>query len=110
MIFINEIASLRDPETFELSIEDRIEKIELIGGNAVQDYGHVETGDVFTVECVFHRDAWAQIQELWKSRTLINFTDEAGTVWLNLRLVIKSLRYIRKFPQYVSVKFELWKI
>lgn len=110
MIYINDIPSLRDPESLELFIEDRIEKIELIGGNAVQDYGHVESGDVFSLECVFHVDAWGEIEALWKARQLVSFTDVAGTVWTDLRIVVKSIRYENKFPKYVSLKFELWKI
>lgn len=110
MIYINDIPSLRDPESLELHIEDRIEKIELIGGNAVQDFGHIETGDEFELECVFKNDAWGQIQQLWKARQLVSFTDVSGTVWQNLRLVVKSLRYEEKFPEYVRVRFSLWKV
>lgn len=110
MIYINNISSLRDPDSFELIIEDRIEKVELIGGNAVQDYGHVETGDVFSLECVFHADNWGQIQILWEARELVTFTDISGTVWQGLRLVIKSIKYESNFPNYVRVNFELWKI
>ena len=110
MIYINDIPSLRDPESLELFVEDRIEKVELIGGNAVQDYGHVESGDVFSLECVFHTDNWGKIETLWKTRTPVSFTDVAGIIWTNLRIVVKSIRYESKFPQYVRLKFELWKI
>lgn len=110
MIYINDIPSLRDPESLELVIEDRIEKIELIGGNAVQDYGHVESGDVFSLECVFHVDNWGRMQELWKTRQLVSFTDPAGMIWQNLRLVIRRIKYDKNFPKYAWITFELWKI
>ena len=41
MIFINDIPSFRDPEDYEVTPDDRIEKIEIIGSVAYQDYGHV---------------------------------------------------------------------
>lgn len=42
MIYINDIPSFRDPETCEYIIDDRVEKIELMNGVAVQDFGHIE--------------------------------------------------------------------
>lgn len=110
MIFINDIPSLRNPDSFELNIEDRIEKIELIGGNAVQDFGHVETGDVFALDCVFSRDNWSRIESLWAARQFVSFTDVAGVVWTNLRIVVKRIKYVERFPHYVHVIFELWRI
>ena len=110
MILINDIPSLGNPFTFELTVEDRIEKIELIGGNAVQDFGHVETGDVFSLECIFHRDNWTRIKTLWATRQLVTFTDVAGVVWQNLRIVIQRIKYVEYFPDHVRVTFQLWRI
>ena len=49
MIFINDIPSLRNPDSFEISFDDRIEKIELINGATVQNYGHIQSGDSFAL-------------------------------------------------------------
>lgn len=110
MIYINDIPSFRDPEVCELNIDDRIEKVELINGNTVQDYGHCETGDSISLECIFSMENYLRINELWQTRTKVNFTDESGDIWSNMRLVLKKIKYVKKFPEYVYLNFELWKV
>ena len=110
MIYINDIPSFRNPESCELRIDDRIEKIALINGNTIQDYGHIETGDSIALECIFSQGHYSRIQDLWKSRTKVIFTDEAGGVWENMRLVLQRIKYVRNFPDYVLLTFELWKV
>uniref|UniRef100_UPI001C82A64F hypothetical protein n=1 Tax=Selenomonas sp. AB3002 TaxID=1392502 RepID=UPI001C82A64F len=65
-------------ESCMINFDDRIEKIPLIGGNTVQDYGHISSGDSITVSACFSWDNAAAIYSLWESRTLVNFTDESG--------------------------------
>lgn len=110
MIYINDIPSLRNPETFEMHLDDRIEKIELINGNAVQDYGHVETGDSFALTCIFSLANYQRLYTLWTERQLVTFTDERGGIWENLRLIFQRVKYLPNFPQYVELTFELWRI
>ena len=109
MIFINDIPSLRDPESSELSFDDRVEKVELINGNGVQDYGHVESGDVNNLTCVFSAANYERLKALWAARQRVNYTDEAGIVSFSLRLVFRKIKYVRKFPHYVTLTFELWR-
>lgn len=104
------IKSLRNPESFEMLIEDRIEKIELINGNAVQDYGHIETGDKFALTCIFTVEDYRKLAKFWEKRTKVTFVDEAGTEWADMRLVIQRVKYLRHFPDYVELTFELWRI
>lgn len=109
MIKINEIPSFRDPENYKLIFDDRVEKIEIIGGVAVQDLGHIEAGDAFSVTCMFSEANFNQIMALWNARTLVSFTDTAGTVWSGLRIVMKELERDKHFPDYVTATFELWR-
>lgn len=109
MIKINEIKSLRDPESFEIIYDDRIEKIKTINGVAIQNYGHIKDGDAFSLVCIFKDFDFKAISSLWESDIKVNFTDEAGTVWENMRLVIQRAKYLKKYPTYVEVTFELWR-
>lgn len=110
MIFINDIPSLRNPENISHTFDDRVEKIELINGNTVQDYGHIESGDRFSLTCVFSSDNYQRLKYLWTSRTRVSFTDTSGTVHNNLRLVFRNIQRVNKFPNYVVLTFELWRI
>ena len=107
-IKINEIESYRAPENYTVSVDDRIEKIEVINGNCVQDYGHISSGDVISFTALFHKDAVAQIAELWVARTLVTFTDEAGNILPNQRIVVRSYKYEPRFPDYYQLTLELW--
>lgn len=109
MIFINDIPSVY-VESLDMDIDDRIEKVELINGNAVQDYGHVETGDVLSLVCIFSLANYLRVHDLWTRRELVTFTDVAGAVWNNLRLVFKRARYVDRFENYLRVELELWRI
>lgn len=109
MIYINDIPSLRDPESISYSFDDRIQKIQLIGGNTVQDYGHFEDGDVFTVSAVFSFSNYLLIKDLWINRTLVSFTDTTGDIYTDMRLVFKSVKRDANFHNYVTLEFELWR-
>lgn len=108
MIYINDIPSLRDPESITYTFDDRIERIKLIGGNTVQDYGNIDSGGVFSVSAVFSLTNYYLIRALWISRTLVTFNDGDGGIWTNRRLVFKSIKRDRNFPNYVTLDFELW--
>ena len=109
MIFINDIPSFRDPESFKMMFDDRVEKIEIIEGVAVQDYGHVEAGDAFSVTCLFTEENFMRVLDLWNARAKVTFTDTAGNVWIDLRIVMKELKRDKNFPNYVMASFELWR-
>lgn len=109
MIWINDIPSFRDPEKCTLIFSDRVEKIEIMNGVSVQDWGHIEADDVFVIECMFTRENCGRVSELWEARQKVNFTDTAGTVYEDMRLVLKELERDRNFPEYVMMRFELWR-
>lgn len=110
MIWINDIPSFRDPESVTHTFDDRIEKVELIQGNTVQDYGHVSSGDVDALTCLFSYENYIRLKELWLNRTRVTYTDEAGDVHQNLRLVFKSIKRYNRFPKFVLLTFELWRV
>ena len=110
MIWINNIPSFRNPESSSLTFDDRVEKVELINGNAIQDYGHVDSGDKFSLTCLFSYSNYERLKLLWTTRTLVSYTDESGDIWQNLRLVFKNIKREKKFPDYVTLTFELWKV
>lgn len=107
-IKINDIESFRSPESTSFSVDDRVEKIEVINGCVVQDYGYIAEGDVIAVTAVFHKDDVDQIRELWRERTLVTYTDEAGNVYEDRRIVVKGYGYEQKFYDYWRLEFELW--
>ena len=110
MIYINDIPSLRDPESYEITPDERVEKIETIGGIVVQDLGHVAQGDVISVECVFSTENWERVKALWEARQKVTFTDSAGATWLGMRIVLRRYRPLEKFQRgYVTAQFELWR-
>lgn len=110
MIYINNIPSFRDPESHEEIIEDRIEKIELINGNTVQDYGHCYTGDVISLVCIFKTEYYSRLMDLWGRREKVTFTDPSGNIFPDMRLVIRKVKYLHKFPDYLLLTFELWRV
>ena len=109
MIYINDIPSFRDPDSFKLIVDDRVSKIELINGVAVQDMGYVAEGDAFSIVCMFSADNFDRVSDLWAARQKVSFTDIAGVTWQGLRIVIKEVEYDRNFPDYVIATFELWR-
>ena len=109
-IKINNIESYRSPESCTIHVDDRIERIQLINGNTVQDYGHIASGDYFSLSCLFSKSNFDSIMALWTARTLVSFTDESGEVWSNCRIVVRSWQYQPRFPGYVLLEFEIWRV
>lgn len=110
MIYINDIPSFRDPEVCEEDLEDRIEKIQLINGNTVQDYGWCQTGDTISMQCLFRVKDYNNLMHLWRTRQKVSFTDPSGNVFENMRLVMRKVKYVPKFPEYLLLTFELWRV
>lgn len=109
MIYINNIPSFRDPEHYKIIPDDRITKIEIIDSVAIQDYGHVEDGDSFSVQCMFSESNFNQFKALWESRATVTLTDIAGKTHSNLIIVMKEYEPDKNFPKYTLATFELWR-
>lgn len=109
MIYVNDIPSFRNPESEVITFDDRLEKIELIGGVLVQDMGRVEAGDVFSLKCLFSKENFSRLESLWLSRAKVSYTDTGGVIWENLRLHFLEIERDRNFPNFILLTFELWR-
>ena len=108
MIYINDIPSFRDPERYKVIPDDRVQKIEIINSVAVQDYGHIPDGDVFSLTCMFRKENFARFLVLWEARIRVTFTDTKGVTYQNLLIHILEYEPDKDFPEYTTVSFELW--
>ena len=63
VIRIGDAVSLSRPENFKYTPDDRQTVIETDGGNIVQDYGHISSGDRINFSAVFRRDEFMKIWE-----------------------------------------------
>ena len=96
-------------ENWETVPDDRQETVEILGGVAVQDYGHIEAGDKISCSVTVSAAGWNLIKGYWDNRTLVDVEDEAGNVWRDLRVVVKSWRYVHRFPGYYELTLEFWR-
>lgn len=108
-IKIGDAASLSDPENEQITTDDRQQIIEVIGGNVVQDYGHIESGDKRSWSLTFSRANWEIVKGYWNKRTLVTVTDQNKESF-TARIVIKSYQRVKRFPGYITANIELWLI
>lgn len=109
-IKIGEATSWKEPEDLQITVDDRQQIIETDGGNVVQDYGHVASGDKITFSCVFERDEFIKVYHYWQNRELVDFTDISGIVWKSCRVKIMSYSYTKNFTAYINTTIEIWRI
>ena len=109
MIYINNIPSFRDPESYKVIPDDRIQKIELINSVAIQDYGHVKDGDAVAVTCLFSQANFNRLTALWEARASVTFKDISGVLWQDMIIVMKEYEPDKKFPKYILASMELWR-
>ena len=96
-------------ENWQITPDDRQQQVEIVGGVAVQDFGHVTEGDKVSCSVTVLADGWETIKGYWDSRQLVNISDEAGVVWENMRVVVKSYQYVPHFPHAVKATLEFWR-
>jgi len=97
-------------ENWEIIPDDRQQTVEIIDGVAVQDYGHVESGDKIGCSVTVSKTGWNTIRKYWNERMPVDVEDEAGNLYKNLRVVVKSWRYVNRFPDYYTLKLEFWRV
>lgn len=96
-------------ENWDVVPDDRQTRFETIGGVEVQDFGHVEEGDTITCDVTLRGADAGIIFNYWHNRTLVNVEDEGGTVYENMRVVVKRYTRIKYFQQYFEAKLEFWR-
>lgn len=97
-------------ENWQITPDDRQQQVEIVGGVAVQDFGHVTEGDKVSCSVTVLADGWETIKGYWDSRQLVDISDEAGVVWENMRVVVKSYQYVPRFPHAVNATLEFWRL
>ena len=107
-IQIGDVKTL-EVENWQINPDDRQQQIEIVGGVAVQDFGHVEAGDKISCNATIMRDSWVVIRDYWNTRKLVSIIDEAGNSWHNMRVVVKSYQYVSRFPHALRVTLEFWR-
>ena len=108
-IQIGEVRTL-DADNWQIIPDDRQQQVEIIGGMAVQDFGHVEAGDKVSCNVTMTIENWGAVCGYWNSRQSVQITDEGGNVWPNMRVVVKSYQYVSRFPKAVKATLEFWRL
>ncbi len=108
-IRIGEVATL-DTENWQIVPDDRQQQVEIIGGSVVQDFGRAPEGDKISCTVTVLEDGWKTICEFWEQRKLVTVEDEAGNLWRDLRVVVKSYAYVDRFPRAYKVTLEFWRV
>ena len=110
LIKIGEATSFSPPESFAYTPDDRQQVIQVDGGNVVEDYGHIASGDKITISVKFDRENFGLINDYWEHRILVDFVDETGRVWSNCRVKVMSCGYLKMFPNMINSELEIWRI
>ena len=108
-IQIGDVSTL-EVENWQILPDDRQQQIEIVGGAAVQDFGHIAAGDKISCTVAVLSNGWETIKGYWDRRTLVHISDEAGMVWPNMRVVVKSYEYVPRFPKAVKATLEFWRV
>lgn len=108
-IQIGDVRTL-EAENWQIVPDDRQQQIEIVGGMAVQDFGHVEEGDKVSCSVTLFASDWEIIKGYWDSRAPVNISDEAGVVWADMRVVVKSYQYVPRFPKAIKATLEFWRV
>lgn len=108
-IQIGDVRTL-EVENWQIVPDDRQQQIEIVGGVAVQDFGHVADGDKVSCSITVLSSGWEKIKSYWDNRTLVNISDEAGVIWSNMRVVVKSYEYVPHFPKAIKSTLEFWRV
>jgi len=107
-IRIGNVWTHETPKNWVYKPDDRQERIEVIGGVVVQDWGNVRLGDTISCEARFTKADFVTVKQYWQSRSMCVITDESGEIYPRARIVIKSWRYENRFPKYVIANLEFW--
>ena len=105
-------AKTLDCEDWKITPDNRITKISTIGGNVVQNYGHVQSGDKISCKCnVSAKDA-EKIFGYWNNQEKVTIIDEAGEVYENMRVLVGDYGYVSMFEKekYYWMNLEFWRI
>lgn len=105
---IGDAAAFRRPEDWSITPDDRQEKHQTIDGVVVEDYGHVDAGDVIGCTVILAYRDYEKVYNYWVQRTKVTVIDHAGNTWENMRVVIKKDSYVEYHESYHRLELEFW--
>ena len=108
-IHIGEVRTL-SVENWQIVPDDRQQLLEIVGGAVVQDFGHIQEGDLISCTVVVTTADWEKIKGYWDSRTMVSVVDEGGNNLPSMRVVVKSYEYMAYFPKVYKLALELWRV
>ena len=95
---------------WEITPDDRQTQIQTIGGVIVQDFGLIPEGEKISCTITIRVEDAATLYSYWHNRELVNVEDAAGSVYKNMRVLVKSYRYLEGFTKYLKIKLEFWRV
>lgn len=107
---IGDAICFRRPESWSVEPDDRQEQHKTIDGVVVEDYGHVDAGDIISTTIVLSYENYVKVYNYWLNRTRVKVVDHAGTIWENMRVVIKKDTYVNRHESYHQLEIELWRV
>lgn len=110
LLKIGDAIAFRRPEDWTVTPDDRQQVHQTINGAVVEDYGHVDTGDVITCTVILSRANFNMVYNYWQSRTHVKVVDVTGQEWDNARVVLKEYSYINRHESFYKVKLEFWRV
>lgn len=108
LLKIGDAVAFRRPEDWSYTPDDRQEAHKTIDGVVVEDYGHVDAGDVIICSVVMSYPNYVKVYNYWINRTEVDVIDHAGNIWTGRRVVIKKDRYIDYHESYHKLDLEFW--
>lgn len=108
LLKIGDAVAFRRPEDWSYTPDDRQEAHKTIDGVVVEDYGHVDAGDVINCTVTLRYADYVKVYNYWLTRTKVKVVDHAGQVWENRRIVIKKDKYVNYHESFHEVELELW--
>lgn len=109
VIQIGTIKSMREPEGFGCTPDDRQELIQCIDGVCYVDAGYHPEGDVFSCTAIFKPADWVILKGYWQGRVKVDITDQQGEVTPQIRVVVKKYEPISKH-KYWKITMEFWRV
>ena len=96
-------------ENWVITPDNRIEMIQTIGGNIVQDFGHIESGDKISCSCNVNDENKEKIFTYWNNQQKVTIIKD-GLIYENMRIIVTRYEEIDMFPNNWKINFEFWRI
>lgn len=109
VIQIGVAKSLKEPDGYGGTPDDRQELIKCINGVFVSDGGNCAEGEIFSFSAPFLPSAWETVKAYWLSRSLVTVIDAKGVTLPNMRVVVKKYEYVNRHNIW-KITMELWRV